>query len=685
MVNTDFINTEYQEDQALNKGRIHHYIQVQKLNYLNPETYVSQEQLVKISKELEKLESIQRVIQELPVDCNLTNLLMAILSYEISHPKIKDFKELALIGISITKVESLWGNIFSFMSKYIESIGYSTKLQIFSELVNACLESRKVIVERVLEKIEHTFNISDSKLKVKIITNFYKNKQYYYYSEEAMEKEIQELYDFFVESIEQNLINALEASTTDKIITYAQLKNMQSVLGDKVNGVVTPKIDTLIKINQVIFGGGEIRMYCCPDYKRIFNPETCEYEYTFTELNEGPGLTAQIGLPVLINLIAKIRNKVNNNELVIPVLLNIGVADFEATTDNVQQMNLKTIEEFERKLGLSIRSIANLIVELADQNGLNVKIIEDTYLENDQTIGRVTMHVYYKEHLISYVNLQRVTVLSNKEKEENRSSREVFQERVSKRRSELIGIVEEKDLNSDNFKRRLDLLIKLRLSLWSKWTDEKDPTVPKVSLILKNLFLYLDNIHYNQEISDPYNISVFLNPILIADINSKTKQEIIRKIVFNWLSFSHLLPEGIMDNIGFLNTYEKLIEYLKSSKHESIYTLVKPILDTKLDENIKLQLIIQIIKGIYEINLTQDPHKITINEKEEALNFLRKKAASQGAEYSLMHGDMQDNVNFMQLIADAANMWEVFGNKKITQLYVNGGYIGSGSIENAQL
>lgn len=61
----------------------------------------------------------------------------------------------------------------------------------------------------------------------------------------------------------------------------------------------------------------------------------------------------------------------------------------------------------------------------------------------------------------------------------------------------------------------------------------------------------------------------------------------------------------------------------------------------------------------------------------EAIAYLRRKIASQGAEYAVMTESKMENGGGAQIVADSAHMWEVFGNKAIPVIAFKGGYEGA--------
>lgn len=69
------------------------------------------------------------------------------------------------------------------------------------------------------------------------------------------------------------------------------------------------------------------------------------------------------------------------------------------------------------------------------------------------------------------------------------------------------------------------------------------------------------------------------------------------------------------------------------------------------------------------------------SERADALRYLRGKIAAQGAEYSVMHGLMNQAPNIIHVVADAANMWQLFGKKSIPVFGVRGGYVGSDVVD----
>ncbi len=61
----------------------------------------------------------------------------------------------------------------------------------------------------------------------------------------------------------------------------------------------------------------------------------------------------------------------------------------------------------------------------------------------------------------------------------------------------------------------------------------------------------------------------------------------------------------------------------------------------------------------------------------EALSYLRRKVARQGAEYSVMSHLKRQAGGGAQIVADSAPMWEVFGGNSIARVAVKGGYEGA--------
>jgi hypothetical protein len=67
-------------------------------------------------------------------------------------------------------------------------------------------------------------------------------------------------------------------------------------------------------------------------------------------------------------------------------------------------------------------------------------------------------------------------------------------------------------------------------------------------------------------------------------------------------------------------------------------------------------------------------------DQQDSLTYLRKKAARQGAEYAVMHRALASDPHSCQFVADAMNMWQVFGAQEIPVLGIKGGYAGADKI-----
>lgn len=71
----------------------------------------------------------------------------------------------------------------------------------------------------------------------------------------------------------------------------------------------------------------------------------------------------------------------------------------------------------------------------------------------------------------------------------------------------------------------------------------------------------------------------------------------------------------------------------------------------------------------------------TASEESQALLYLRRKVAVQGAEYAVMHDLMKDHASPYHLAADALNMWQVFGKKGIPLIGIRGLYAGADLVD----
>lgn len=98
-------------------------------------------------------------------------------------------------------------------------------------------------------------------------------------------------------------------------------------------------------------------------------------------------------------------------------------------------------------------------------------------------------------------------------------------------------------------------------------------------------------------------------------------------------------------------------------------------LASKVPVDNKAEVLIDLQQAHQRRNLgDNDPYT---HSKAEALDYLRTKIALQGAEYASMHDLIGSVNNSYQLVADAQNMWQVFGKKSIPILGIRGGYKGA--------
>jgi hypothetical protein len=479
-----------------------------------------------------------------------------------------DFSKLPLFGVLGEQLSACWGRMVDLAGYYIRASKHQPD---FAEFTNQYAR-RTALVESVWQRFAQNYQFpDDSNIRAEVSGRFFRGNTVDDFNQPTVAALLRHE---FIQAAKLRL--ALELG--GKQVQPHELDSYEPSIpvsfdfvdANRNSGMLPPNFKTMLALNRAIMAGGNGFLFCCPDYAREVRPDGT-YNYTMDGLGTSCGLTAERSLPVAAALISRAAALEQNGQLLFPIKLRVGVADFEATEANARLTKCVSVDEFERRLGHSVSNIAARLVELLPTT-LEIDISVD---EAGHNIQERTLRVRdaHGQKDVAVVEIGRVTgsLLKDKIADENQRST-YFNELVEAKRTQLVQLAE----TVVPVQRQIDTLILLRMDLIVKWSGTEAPA-------------YVQGLKSQVPIAD--------------------KASVLRSMQAK----------------------------LAAGDHTS--------------------------------------------EEAQALLYLRRKVAVQGAEYAVMHDLMKDHAHPYHLAADALNMWQVFGKKGIPLIGIRGLYAGADLVD----
>lgn len=389
-----------------------------------------------------------------------------------------DFSGLNLFGVETTnkaaKIESCWGMLREVADFYVVRLGLEYQHGVFA----ASAPARARAVEQGWERFASDYaNALDRPALNSIMTKFFRNASV---DELSGPAEIKAgIYAALGAAAEAKLAENLKAPVSAVPLPY------EFFLSGKHHGILMPDSKVIVKLNQALLSaeGANMFLFCCPDYSRERLPDGT-FHYTMKDLGTGTGLTGERSLPVVNDIVTRLKSLADVNALYAPVSLFIGFADFEATLANAERCGMgPDPDEFLRRLGMSAQAVEGRLQELLPE-GLDLIQIRDV-TSTDDPVGVIEAQVVDREkgRLLANVSIGRVTD-SFRDFVPDYQGVESFHAMVEKERAthirlataDLSTFAEGKDRTFvEGFRRALDTLLVLRLDLMLEWKTEAVP------------------------------------------------------------------------------------------------------------------------------------------------------------------------------------------------------------------
>lgn len=468
-------------------------------------------------------------------------------------------------------LETMWGRLIE-IGAFLRARGFITTA---TETVQQVFESRSAQASEAWLATQQRYHLpQDMTGKGLAELEYFRNRPL----EVATAVDAGALRHHYLQHAEAFLAQRVHGPGADAALPVHIPLNVMMLLRNE--GAIAPDFATLVQLNKALAAGGACFLFCCPDYKRT-QLEGGQWHYDMDGLNTGPGLTAEKAIPVVGTMLARLAHLAAEGQLKRPGRFFVGTADFEATEANAECTQCGSVNEFLRRLNLSVQSIAEAI-EAKVPLHLNV---DPAITPTDTPIQRIDLVVSHGDQAIAHITLGALTDCLTWAQTYRPGTdqtpflgRQSFDELVALERVKLVSLVD----SNPNVQRQIDTLITLRLELLLEWADASESTT------LKALF-------------EPFN----------------------------------------GNRADFVRAMQAAVTARASNQG--------------LDDR--------------------------QNQLADALVSLRRRVVVQGAEYAVMSKIMKRCPSACQLVADAANMWQVFGDKSIPRLQIKGGYSGADVVD----
>ncbi len=370
------------------------------------------------------------------------------------------FSDLMYLGINFEGIETLPGSLLVVVDQYRTLRGLG---DIDMNYISSVVEQRKQTVSAVSEifnsRMHGFIGKNKDAVQDRVIT-FYAQKPL---QERDPEQDADTLEAMLFHTAEERL--AASVKTEEAVpLSYQWFEDTKQ----KVDGLITPSFDTLVRFNKHLIGSEPIDMYCCPNYATERKGDV--HVYTFAKLGTGIGLTAERGFPLIDKVIDRSIELQQDGALSHPLQMNIGIADFEVTEDNARLVGLAK-EEFEKNLGASVESMVWALTN-DTQTAAGREVVIDRINPSEDPIGQWQVAVKQDGKTVAQISFGPLTEIFVG-KVEGYKGRETFEQMVAEKRKEL----RDKAETDERFQRRLANLLKLRLGLMTRWRDGSEPYI----------------------------------------------------------------------------------------------------------------------------------------------------------------------------------------------------------------